>query len=685
MKQKITETVNNSKEKPEKIKKTDRRIRFKKGKKKEKELEIKRKKIEYWNEEIEYTEEDVIYFLPVRPEYKVIDEYWVVEPYAKVKIVSIPQLGGQLAYFVEEVKLTPAEKKVVEKLIDILSVEMKPPASIEEDVKNYVIKEAKRLLNKYKKAFRGLTEESWDKIIYYVERDLLGYGPINVMMLDPMLEDISCNGVEKSIYVWHRKYESIPSNVLFLSHDYLREFIIKLAHIAGKHVSTAFPVVDARLPGGHRLAATYGEEISPRGSTFTIRKFREKPFSIIELIEYGTLDTWTAAYLWLMLEHRMTVIVIGGTAAGKTTLLNALLNFVKPAYKLVTIEETPEINIEHENWVQLVSRESYGLGESKTGSIDLYELVRISLRYRPDYIIVGEIRGREAFVLFQAMATGHGGLSTFHADSLENVVRRLMSSPMNVSEPYIPLMNIVVHIERTPLPRGGFARRVKTVWEIKDYDNYIEIIKWNPLTDKYEIVNESYLLTILSLRTGIPLSKLKEEIEDRKRIIEWMIKNKVRDVGDVSKIITKFYMFPEEVKKMAKAVIPSVASPSTNPVVALKKIETGREEVSVAKSAVIEEEATEPKLVTEHPSEVSENEIQEKILKILYDKGKPLDYKTIARHLNIDPLSIWSYIRELNKNKLIKSTVVYSQGAPLVGFELTEKGKKHVEEKGEKH
>jgi len=643
-------------------------IKKKKAKKKEKEVVVKRKLIEYWGIEIEYTDEDVVYFLPLKPEYKVVDEYWVVEPFAKVKIVSIPQLGGQLAYFVEEAQLTPQERKVVEKLIDILSVEMKPPATIEEDVKNYVLKEAKRLLEKYKRAFRGLSEESWDKIIYYVERDLLGYGPINVMMIDPMLEDISCNGVEKSIYVWHRKYESIPSNVMFLSHDYLREFIVKLAHVAGKHVSTAFPVVDARLPGGHRLAATYGEEISPRGSTFTIRKFREKPFSIIELIESRTLDPWTAAYLWLMLEHRMTVIVIGGTAAGKTTLLNALLNFIKPSYKLVTIEETPEINIEHENWVQLVSRESYGLGESKTGEIDLYELVRISLRYRPDYIIVGEIRGREAFVLFQAMATGHGGLSTFHADSLENVVRRLMSSPMNVSEPYIPLMNIVVHIERTPLPGGGFARRVKTVWEIKDFGEYIEMIKWNPLTDKFEKVNDSYLLTVLSLRTGTPVDKLKREIEDRKKIIEWMLENKIRDVSDVSKIITKFYMFPEEVKKMAGAIAVYPRRPM--PVTKIK---------ATTKPPTIKPQKVKIQTATTANVEFTEDEIQKRILELIYREEAPLDYKTIAKRLNIDPLGIWSHIRELNKRKLIKNTVVYSGGAPILGFELTDEGKKFVE------
>ena len=521
--------------------------------------EKKRKvRIAYWDIEVEVDAEPV-YFIPLRKDYEVVDEYWVVKPFAKVKVASVPQLGGQLVYFVDEVRLTQEERACVDKLIDILTVEMMPPSSVEEDVQGHVMREARRLLEKYKRSFRNLPEESWNKVVYYVERDLLGYGPIHVLMKDPMLEDISCNGTYKSVYVWHRRYESMPTNILFLSQDYLREFIVKLAHIAGKHISAAFPILDARLPGGHRLAATYGEEVSPRGSTFTIRKFREKPLSIIELIEYGTLDAWTAAYLWLMMEHKMTMMIIGGTASGKTTLLNALLNFVKPSFKIVTIEETPEINIEHENWVQLVSRESYGLGESGRGEIDLYELVRVSLRYRPDYIVVGEIRGREAFVLFQAMATGHGGLSTFHADSLENAVRRLMSPPMNVSKPYIPLMNIVIHIARVPLPGGGFTRRVRTVWEILDYDDYLKLITWNPATDKHEVVNSSYLLNLIAERTGKEKDTLLKEIEDRKDVLVWMKAMGIRDYREVARTVTRFYMFPEKIKKLVSRGIALMA------------------------------------------------------------------------------------------------------------------------------
>jgi len=263
-------------------------------------------------------EKEPIVYIEPKPDYELVEEYWVIEPYAKVKIMSMPELGGQLAYFVDEVKLNKKESKAKEKLIDILSIELKPPESFEVEVRKYIIEEARRLAKKYRRIVRGLTEESWNRVIYYIERDLIGYGPINVLMEDWNLEDISCDGVNRAIHVWHRKYESIPTNIVFTDKNYLREFIIKLAHLGGKHVSAAFPIVDTMLPGRHRLAATFGEEVSPRGSTFTIRKFREKPFSIVELIDSGNIDTWTAAYLWLMLEHRMTLMIIGGTAAGKS-------------------------------------------------------------------------------------------------------------------------------------------------------------------------------------------------------------------------------------------------------------------------------------------------------------------------------------------------------------------------------
>jgi flagellar protein FlaI len=301
------------------------------------------------------------------------------------------------------------------------------------------------------------------------------------------------------------------------------------------------------LPGKDRLAATFRREVSPRGGSFSIRRFREEPFSIVELIEMGTLNEEIAAYFWLLIENRMTIVVIGGTGAGKTSTLNALASLVKPSMKIVTVEEIPEINLRHDNWVQLVSRESYGLGAYKTGEVTLFELVKTSLRYRPDYIVVGEIRGEEAFVLFQALATGHGGLTTLHADSLGYTVKRLTSHPMDVAEAYIPLLNVAPLIERVKLPishSGGvtFGRRIKTLVEILDYENYKTVSQWNPVDDTFTVnLADSELLKRIASRYGVPLQSILDELATRAAFLHSLRVKGIKRNVDLSKQITNYY------------------------------------------------------------------------------------------------------------------------------------------------
>ena len=646
----------------------------------------RRKREERSDEEVR---EPVVY-LPLKPEYKVIETYWVRKPFAKAVIVRIEELGGQYAYFVDEVKLTEAERRALDKLIDILSVELTPPESFEVDAREHVLKEARRLIRKYRGAVRGLSQESWEKVVYYIERDLLGYGPIDVLMRDWNLEDISCDGVGRAVHVWHRKYESIPTNIVFVDRDYLREFIIKLAHMSGKHVSAAFPIVDAMLPGRHRLAATFGEEVSPRGSTFTIRKFRERPFSITELIKSGNIDLWTAAYAWLMLEHRMTLMVIGATAAGKTTLLNALTCFFKPGFKVVTIEETPELNLPHENWVQLVSRESYGLGESKTGEISLYDLVKLSLRYRPDYIIVGEVRGEEAFVLFQAMATGHGGMSTMHADSLEAAVKRLTSPPMNVSPTYIPSLNVVMLTERTILPGGGFARRIRCVWEVEDYNRYREIVRWNPAKDVHIVVGDSFHISRLATRLGKTKEELLREVERRQVYLLWMVTRNIIEIKEVARYINQYYNFPEdsyrtaiaeleemgiEWRELIRRPLPKISSlglPSARGRLALVTIEaSSRENLEAGSSS---EKATNPSPDITHRALGSLSPGEAAVLKALAIAGGEADYKYLMSECKFEKSAFWRTIRSLQNKGMLAGTLIYAGDRPVLGFKLTHEG-----------
>jgi len=366
-------------------------------------------------------------------------------------------------------------------------------------------------------------------------------------MKDRMIEDLSVNGVGIPVYVWHRKYESMPTNLIFIDEEALDSLIIKLTHLAHKHISTAFPVLDAMLPGKDRVAATFKREVSPKGGSFTIRRFREEPFSVIDLIELGTIDEAIAAYFWLLIENRMTIAVIGGTGAGKTSTLNALASLVKPSMKIVTVEEIPELNLPHENWVQLVSRESYGLGSMKTGEVTLFDLVKTSLRYRPDYIVVGEIRGEEAFVLFQALATGHGGLSTLHADSLDYAVKRLTSAPMNVAPTYMPLINLATIVERVQLPNPQedikFGRRLRSILEVEDYEKYNTIATWNPTKDSFEVdLRSSMLLRKIASTHGITVKDVLEEIERRVLMLRDLRLKGITKNIEVAKFVTNYYL-----------------------------------------------------------------------------------------------------------------------------------------------
>ncbi|MEM3070330.1 MAG: type II/IV secretion system ATPase subunit [Candidatus Bathyarchaeia archaeon] len=485
----------------------------------------------------------------------VLESYSVEHPFSRVVIAALPELGGGKAYFVEEVRLSDREREILRGLSEIVVKEVEPPEDyMEPEV--HLEREAGRLARKYGYA-RRIPKGSWPKILYYLKRDLLGFGPIHVVMRDRMIEDLSVNGVNVPAYVWHRSYESLPTNIIFTDEEVLDNLIVKLTHFSGKHISTAFPILDAMLPNRDRLAATFRREVSPKGGSFTIRRFREEPFSIVELIELGTLDERMAAYFWMLIENRMTIAVIGGTGAGKTSTLNALASLVKPSMKIVTVEEIPELNFPHENWVQLVSRESYGLGAMKTGEVSLFDLVKASLRYRPDYIVVGEIRGQEAFVLFQALATGHGGLTTLHAESVEYAVKRLTSPPMNVAEVYIPLLNAVALVERVQLPSGGpkarFGRRIRSVTEVADYDRFIPIATWDPVADRFKTeFKDSIILDRISWRRGLSKEALLEEIEKRALFLHELRAREITNNIEVARLITRYYIetTSEEVERV---------------------------------------------------------------------------------------------------------------------------------------
>jgi flagellar protein FlaI len=485
---------------------------------------------------------------PIPKGLKVIDKYPLYEPFSHVVIVQNPKTG-EYKYILDELQLDPLERGVYNRILEILLAEIESPKEEIADPRKFFAEAAKKIVDKYRISLGWLPDVSWYKILYHAERDLVGFGKIDPLMRDPNIEDISCDGVNKPVYIWHRQFESIETNLLLESDEILDNMVVKLVHMSGKHVSSAFPIVDASLPGKHRLAVAYRREITPFGTAFTIRKFREDPYSIVDLINIGTFTEEMAAYFWVSLENHASIMVLGGTAAGKTTALNALACLIKPGSKVITIEETAELNLSHENWVSLIARQSYGLGGSSVGEVALFDLVKTSMRHRPDIMIVGEIRGQEAYVLFQALATGHGGMATMHADSIESAVKRLTQKPMEISPAYIPLMNIVLSVQRVHLVKNGEKRayrRILNVNEVVDYNDYRTPFKWDPINDVQAIdFGQSELLTKIAARQGLTKDEVIREIERRTNVLKWMRIKNIRSYKEVSAVIAEYYSRPK--------------------------------------------------------------------------------------------------------------------------------------------
>jgi flagellar protein FlaI len=423
-----------------------------------------------------------------------------------------------------------------------------------EKTENYLKQKIKEIVKKY---HIKIPEESVDKLSYFIIRDFIGYGKIDALMKDPFIEDISADGVNIPIYIWHRLYESLPTNIMFKEASELDSYVIRLAYLSGKNISIAAPILDASLPEGSRIQLTYGNEITRRGSTFTIRRFKVDPLTIADLIAFNTISSEMSAYLWYLIENRASVMVAGGVASGKTTILNCLSMFIKPEMKIVSVEDTQEINLPHENWIPSVVRAGFKVDEKQASTITLYDLLKAAVRQRPDYIIVGEVRGDEAYTLFQAMATGHLGMCTVHAESVESVIHRLESEPMNIPKPLIAMTNVILVMERTEID-GKPARRVRVASEIKGLDtktNEIiieEVFNWDPKMDNFAFMGHSGLLEKNAKKLGLSENDLQREIISRRTVLEWMVQQGIRKHADVANVIREYYANPNRVIQKAR-------------------------------------------------------------------------------------------------------------------------------------
>jgi len=488
----------------------------------------------------------------VPPSWKEVERYALNAPFAYAVIAEDPSTTT-MKYFLDEVNLTPRESQIYSRILDTLESELTVPRG-EIDPKAYFRDQAKRIIAKY-----GIkaSQLAWPKILYFAERDLVGFGILDGLMRDSNIEDISADGLRKPIFVYQRKYENMETNIIFREDQELDNQISRLSHMAGKHISTAFPIVQGTLPGRHRLSATFRREVSPYGGTFTIRKFREDPITITDLVNMNVIDQSIAAYVWLLMENRATAMVVGATASGKTTLMNALLTFTRTNSKIVTIEEVQEANLPHSNWTALLSRESYGVAEETGREIGLFDLVKTAMRMRPDILVVGEVRGEEAYVLFQAISTGHGGISTVHADDVSSAIQRLTSKPMDVPPAFIPFLDLVFTVRRIaiPTPDGGFrnVRRVLSVDEVVSVGDYVRMFKWDPVADRHIAapLKNSVKLARLSRDLGVTTAELADEIARRATVLKWVQQKGIRNFRELSAIFEEYRADPRALSEHA--------------------------------------------------------------------------------------------------------------------------------------
>ncbi|WP_435317968.1 ATPase, T2SS/T4P/T4SS family [Haloarchaeobius sp. TZWSO28] len=394
-----------------------------------------------------------------------------------------------------------------------------------------------------------LNEYQVEKLLYYLKRNFIGYERIDPIKHDINVEDISVDGYHSPVFVYHSGYEQIISNI-FHGERELDDFVVKLAQRSGKGISKRRPQVDATLPDGSRAQLTLGREVSDHGTNYTIRQFKEVPFTPIDLINWNTFSLDEMAFLWLCIENHKSLIFAGGTASGKTTSLNAVSLFIPSNTKIVSIEDTREVELPQRNWIASVTRPSFS--EDSQGDVDEFDLLEAALRQRPDYIVMGEIRGEEGRTLFQVMSTGHTTYTTFHADSVGEVLKRFTTDPINVSKTMFTALDLV-SIQTQTRVQGNKVRRNKNLTEINHYDaendeiNVQDVYQWQAETDEYLKMGDSNTLDEIQFDRGWSYEKLQDELFKRRVIIAYLIKNGLNQYVQVAATVQAYINDPDTI------------------------------------------------------------------------------------------------------------------------------------------
>jgi len=472
--------------------------------------------------------------------------YALIEPFVSVHIYWNQQIG-ELVYEIEEPLLTKEEYEVMKRLessiTELLNVNMLKDKE-EKAIVEYLHKTAKLLVSEL-----GLkiNLETYRRIFYYLWRDFIGMNEIEPLLKDFFIEDIECNGFNSPVYIVHRVYRNLRTNLVYKDVKYLASFVEKLAQRAGRYISYATPILDGTLPDGSRVNATYSTDVTSKGPTFTIRKFTRVPWTPPQLLAFNTLSPEMLAYFWLLIQYKSNILITGGTGSGKTTFLNAIAFFIPPEARVVSIEDTRELSLPRENWLPSVSRT--GVGTAGAGEVDLFSLLRASFRQNPDYVIVGEVRGAEASVLFQGMASGHSSISTMHADSVDTVIKRLQTPPINLSPSLVNILDSVAVMTHAVVKKQE-TRKLREIIEIMSVTPEGVAVTntpflWNPANDKFYFKTESKVFEKITLRYGLSKEELFKEFTIRTRLLYELFRRKVFGFEEVQHILNEYYKNPD--------------------------------------------------------------------------------------------------------------------------------------------
>ena len=495
----------------------------------------------------------------VLPEIKGVQDinitYPLISPYSYARITWDDQ-DKALLYSVEEPHLTDEEKQVLVQIQDGLSKSLEieiEKLRTKEDVLKYLQDKMQQVLGDIGAVLRP---GQYTRIMYYVYRNSVGLNQIEPLMHDSYIEDIGCDGNDVPLFITHKKYGNVKTNIIFNDKEELQRFVVKLAERGGRYISYAEPLLDGTLPDGSRVNATLASDVTTQGPTFSIRKFSEIPYSAIDLCNLGTTSTEMMAYFWYALEHRKNILVVGGTGAGKTSFLNSIVSFIPPEEKIISIEDTRELNLQHENWLPAVARVGFGAVNQAGvhyGEVTLFDLLKESFRQNPDYVIVGEVRGVEASVLFQGMASGHSSLGTMHGGSVDDVLKRMETPPISLSPSLLESLDIVVVVTHATT-FGKSSRRVKTVAEIIEIDiatgkaKTNDSFTWLPTYDKHQ-KQRSFVLEEISREYGKPLIDIENEMALRTRFLDKLKENKTTGFKEVSRYLSGYYKNKQAVLK----------------------------------------------------------------------------------------------------------------------------------------